>query len=213
VYEVNPRWTAAGRRNARRPGKSDALDAQAVARLVQREAATLPCVGADDESAVLAFLVAERAAVVAESTRLRNQLHQLLLQADPEYRAHLPTLRTPAGVAALAQYTTPSSRPLDEERAAAVRRLAQRLRLALEQADTLAAQIRQRAQARFFPLTGLCGVSLLTAGALAGILGPGQRFKTDAQLAASPKARRAAKPSAPSSASLCGRSGAFGSNV
>ena len=111
MYEVTPRWTAAGRRNARRPGKSDALDAQAVARLVQREAATLPCVGADDESAVLAFLVAERDAVVAESTSLRNQLHQLLLQADPEYRAHLPTRRTPAGVAALAQYTPPSTPP------------------------------------------------------------------------------------------------------
>ena len=65
-----------------------------------------------------------------------------------------------------------------------MRRLAQRLQLALAQADVLAAQIRQRAQARFSLLTGLCGVSLLTAGALAGILGPGQRFNTDAQLAA-----------------------------
>jgi transposase len=62
--------------------------------------------------------------------------------------------------------------------------LAQRLRLALAQAEDLAAQIRQRAQSRFALLTGLCGVSLLTAGALAGILGPGHRFRTDAQLAA-----------------------------
>ena len=131
--------------------------------------------------------VTERDGAVApkpEATRLRNQLHQLLLQVDPEYRAHLPALRTPAGVAALAQYTTPSPRLLDQERAAAVRRVAQRLRLALAQAEDLAAQIRRRAQARFSLLTGLCGVSLLTAGALAGILGPGQRFKTDAQLAA-----------------------------
>ncbi len=184
VYEVNPRWTAEGRRSARRPGKSDALDAQAVARLVLREAATLPRVGADDETAVLELLVTERDGAVAEATRLRNQLHQLLLQVDPEYRAHLPALRTPAGVAALAQYTTPSPRLLDEERAAAVRRVAQRLRLALEQAEELARQIRQRARAHCSLLTGVCGVSLLTAGALAGMLGPGQRFKTDAQLAA-----------------------------
>src|SRR4029453_14711771 len=40
------------------------------------------------------------------------------------------------------------------------------------------------AQAGFVVLTRLCGVSLLTAGALAGILGPGRRFATDAQLAA-----------------------------
>src|SRR5262249_11111703 len=34
VYEVNSRWTAVGRRTARKPGKSDALDAEAVALLV-----------------------------------------------------------------------------------------------------------------------------------------------------------------------------------
>jgi transposase len=184
AYEVNPRWTAGGRRRARRPGKSDALDAQAVARLVQREAATLPRVGADDETAVLELLVTERDGAVAEATRLRHQLHQLLLQVDPEYQAPLPALRTPTGVAALAQYAAPSPRPLDPERAAAGRRLAQRLRLAMDQAEDLATQIRQRAQAQFALLTGLCGVSLLTAGALAGILGPGRRFRTDAQLAA-----------------------------
>lgn len=32
VYEVNARWTAAGRRSARKPDKSDRLDARAVAR-------------------------------------------------------------------------------------------------------------------------------------------------------------------------------------
>ena len=131
VYEVTPRWTAEGRRSARRPGKSDALDAQAVARLGLREAATLPRVGADDETAVLERLVTERDGAVAAATRLRNQLHQLLLQVDPEYRTHLPRLRTRAGVNALRQYTTASPRPLDQERAAVVRRVAQRLRLAL----------------------------------------------------------------------------------
>ena len=40
VHEVNPRWTAAGRRRARRPGKSDASAAHAVALLVWREAGT-----------------------------------------------------------------------------------------------------------------------------------------------------------------------------
>ena len=37
VYEVNSRLTAEGRRGARRPGKSDALDALAVARAVLQE--------------------------------------------------------------------------------------------------------------------------------------------------------------------------------
>jgi transposase len=65
-----------------------------------------------------------------------------------------------------------------------VRRLAQRLRLAVDQAEALAVQIRARAPAGFVALTRLCGVSLLTAGALAGVLGPGRRFASDAQLAA-----------------------------
>jgi transposase len=54
----------------------------------------------------------------------------------------------------------------------------------LSQAEDLAAQIRRRAAERFAPLTRRCGVGLLAAGALAGILGPGHRFATDAQLAA-----------------------------
>jgi len=31
VYDINPKWTAAGRRRARKPGKNDPLDARAVA--------------------------------------------------------------------------------------------------------------------------------------------------------------------------------------
>jgi hypothetical protein len=84
VAEVNPRWTAPGRRRARQPGKHDRLDAPAVAFLVWREAATLPQVMADDETARLDLLVTEREGVPAEATRLRNQIHQLLLQLDPE---------------------------------------------------------------------------------------------------------------------------------
>jgi transposase len=180
VYEVNPRWTAAGRRAARRRAKSDRLDARAVARLVWREAASLPAVAAEDDTAVLALLVTEREGALAEATRLRNQLHQLLLQLDPEYDRHLPALTSQAGRRAVAAYTTAETSAVQRQRAAAVRRLAQRLRLALAQARELAAQIGALAARRFAPLTELCGVGLLTAGALAGILGPGRRFASDA---------------------------------
>src|SRR5919199_4614605 len=101
VYEVNPRWTAAGRRAARRRDKSDRRDARAVALLVWREAASLPPVAAEDDTVVLELLVTEREGALAEATRLRNQLHQLLLQLDPEYKVRLPRLTTAAGVTAL----------------------------------------------------------------------------------------------------------------
>jgi transposase len=48
----------------------------------------------------------------------------------------------------------------------------------------LACEIRELAKLKYEPLTKLCGINLLTAGRLAAILGPGDRFKFDAQLAA-----------------------------
>ena len=184
VYEVNSRWTALGRRSARRPGKTDRLDAHAIVLLVGQEALTLPKVQAEDETAVLDLLTTEREGALAEATRLRNQIHALLVSLDPEYHLRLPTLNSQAGLSMLESYPAPGDSPLQLERAAAVRRLAERLRLALTQAKELADRIRQLAGAHFSPLTRLCGVNLLTAGALAGILGPGHRFVTDAQVAA-----------------------------
>jgi transposase len=184
VYEVNPRWTAEGRKTARRRGKSDPLDAQSVARLVWRDGATLPPVPAEDETAILDLLVTEREGAQAEATRLRRQLHQLLLQIDPAYQTALPALITQKGLAAALGYENTDS-PLKQARAAAVRRTAQRLRLALDQVAELEQQIAARAEAAgLSPLRRLCGVNLLTAAALAGILGPGQRFASEAQLAA-----------------------------
>ena len=48
----------------------------------------------------------------------------------------------------------------------------------------MADQIRHLAKRHYEPLTKLCGVNLVTAGILAGMLGPGRRFETKAQLAA-----------------------------
>ncbi|CAA9546238.1 MAG: hypothetical protein AVDCRST_MAG88-428 [uncultured Thermomicrobiales bacterium] len=183
VYEVNSRLTAHGRRGARQPGKSDALDAAAIARAVLREGDALPRIQPADEAAILDLLVTEREAAQAEATRLRNQVHALLHQLDPHYRRQIPSLITAAGLAALEQYQATSRHPLDQARAAVVRRLGQRLRLAVEQAAELARQIEERAEARFSPLMGVYGVKGLTAGALAGILGQ-RRFASEAQLAA-----------------------------
>ncbi len=184
VYEVNSRWTALGRRSARKPGKSDRLDARAVALFVRQEAADLPTVHAEDKTAVLDLLTTEREAVLAESTRLRNQIHAHLFQVEPEYRARFRSLRSRAALDALETYAPSGTGMVAEQRAAAVRRLAKRLRLALSQVDELTREIRAHAAEDFAPLTRLCGVNLLTAGALAGILGPGRRFSSDAQLSA-----------------------------
>ncbi len=184
VYEVNTRWTALGRRGARKPDKTDGLDARAIALFLRQEPASLPRVYSEDDSAVLDLLTVVRDAALVEATRLRNQIHALLMQLDPEYRERNPRLDSRAGVSAAMVYTTEATSEIQLQRAAIVRRLAARLHLALAQADELAQEIKTRASAAYTPLTKMCGVNLLTAGALAGIIGPGRRFASDAQLAA-----------------------------
>jgi transposase len=133
---------------------------------------------------VLDLLSTERESAVAEATRLRNQIHALLAQIDPEYERRLPSLTSAAGLRALAGYVSVDQAFIQQQRAACVRRLAERLQLASAQAEDVADQIRHLARSHYEPLTKLCGVNLLTAGILAGMLGPGRRFETEAQLAA-----------------------------
>jgi transposase len=105
VYEVNTRWTALGRRTARKQDKTDGLDARAVALFLRQEPASLPRVYPEDDSAVLDLLTGERDAALVEATRLRNQIHALLMQLDPEYRERNPRLDSRAGLRAAMVYT------------------------------------------------------------------------------------------------------------
>jgi len=184
VFEVNPRWTAVGRRRARKVGKSDDLDAHAIAVVTLREAATLPQVTRENDSTILDLLIIERENALSEATRLRNQIHQLLSRVDPDYRQHLPCLQTQACLRTLEVYAPPHAEGIQFERVLVIRRRAKRLKLATCQAAEIGKRIRSLAAQRYAPLTELCGVNYLTAGAPAGILGPGQRFKNDAQVAA-----------------------------
>lgn len=133
---------------------------------------------------MLDMLVGERDTVLAESIRLRNQLHHLLLLLASDDTGALPNLRTAAGLCALEASLPAPSSVLQRQRIAAIRRHIQRLQLALAQRKALAEEIRALAAEHYLPLTEVCGVQLLTAGRLAGILGPGERFRSEAQLAA-----------------------------
>jgi transposase len=160
------------------------VDAHAVAKLVRDEGTTFPRVPAEDETAVLDLVVTEREAARAEATRLRNQLHQVLVQVDPDYKTQLPSLTSTSGLQAVEQYRRATTNRLQQHRVAAIHRLAQRLQLVLAQAAGLEQETCAAAEAHDQPLTHLNGVGLSTAGALAGIVGPGRRFRSEAQLAA-----------------------------
>lgn len=75
VYEVNLRWTAEVRKRSRKRGKSDRLDARAVAGLVWCEGSDLSAIVEEDQTAVLDLLVSEREDLLTEATRLHNRIH------------------------------------------------------------------------------------------------------------------------------------------
>lgn len=184
VYEVNPRWTALARRSARSVAKSDHLDAHAVASVVRQNQDALPKVYIEDESAVLNLLTTERDDLVSESVRIQNQLHALLGQVEPPYQERFKKLTAKATLRSLEAYTAPQESRFSEDRAEAVRRLAARLALIVSQLAIVTGRICEIAAVRFARLKEICGVNYLTAGVLAALLGPVERFSSDAQLAA-----------------------------
>jgi transposase len=185
VHEVSPRWTAQRRRTMRRPGKSDRLDAYAVARLLREEAATLPLILPEEpEVAAVQLWSRLREDLVADLTRLRNRLHALLLLCDPEYRQQVPSLRTRAGLAACLQYTAPGAGALAREREQAVRQLAAQWALLVEQEQELRRKLERAVAGRFAALRAIAGAGPLIAAGLVAELGAPRPGLGEAQLAA-----------------------------
>jgi transposase len=181
VYDVPPRQTADARGRGR--SKNDARDGTAIARLVLREGTTLTRVVAEDETAVLAVLVSERRSALAEAPRVRNQLHALLTLCDPQYRERVPALTSAAGIAAVRCYQVAGGSTAQQTRAGSIRRLGERLALLMAHAAELEEEISALGKARFRPLMSIKGIQGLTAGMLAALLGCGQRFAREDQLA------------------------------
>src|SRR3954471_24352851 len=80
------------RRGERRPGKSDEIDAIAVARAALREGVdALPVAFLDEPAFEIRLLCDHRADLVAERTRHQNRLRWHLVELDAELEAALPT--------------------------------------------------------------------------------------------------------------------------
>jgi transposase len=96
VVRVPPRLMAEARRGVRSLGKSDPIDALAVARVALREP-DLPSACLDGDSRLLRLLVDQRETLIAERTRAQNRLrwrlHELEAGWDPSTSAlHSPTI-------------------------------------------------------------------------------------------------------------------------
>jgi len=171
VYEVPGAFTKRHRQHASHRGKSDALDAQAIAEAVLREADRLPRCEQYDEQVALRLLYDRRDRLVRQHTealnRLRSTALRLALPPLPPQRL-TPTVIEQLSVAAApmrgTSYSTDALLDELEETIADLRRLHERIRVVEKQ---LAPFIRRLAP----ELTELRGASHVVAAGLVGHVG------------------------------------------
>jgi transposase len=183
VVDIPAYLIATGRRSGRHRGKDDQGDALVIARVALREA-DLPRLQAAHLDGDLKLLVDARDQLVAESTRVRNRLHALLLVLAPGYRSQTGALISQAALAKARRLVVPAraSDPVRGRSAlSAMRRLAV-LETDIRQLEhDLKAAVAARRPLR---LLGICGVGPLVAAKLLGETHAVARFASEAAFAA-----------------------------
>ncbi len=92
VLCVAPKLMGASRRGEREPGKSDQIDARAIARAVLREGIErFPAAFLEEQAVEIRLLCDHREILVGERTRLINRLRWNLVILDPELEAKIPS--------------------------------------------------------------------------------------------------------------------------
>jgi len=184
VHEVSPHRTAQYRRRGRTQDKTDETDALAIARLLLAEGDTLPEVQRDDLSTELRLLSDHRDNLLAEKTRLINQLHGQMLQVDPSYKEKSGRLTDARGVAYCRDMALPQDDRLLRTRLLIVHQLAEQiLRLDAEVA-AVAVELTARVQESQTPIVALRGVGTIVAARIIGEIGVAPRIRSAAALAA-----------------------------
>jgi len=176
------------RAGERRPGAvqqaEQASATSAIARLISAEGEQLPLVQADELSTELRLLSDHRDNLVAERTRLINQLHAQMLQIDPYYMERSGVLTTATGIRYCHALVLPHADGVLRTRLLIVHQLAGQILGLREEIETIETALRQRVQETGTPLLQLCGVGTLAAARLIGELGCTPRIHSAAALAA-----------------------------
>ena len=180
VVRVPPKLMGEARRGARSFGKSDAIDALAVARAALRER-DLPAAHLEGPAREIALLLDHREDLVAERTRIQNRLRWHLHDLDPELDEQ-------------AQRLERSKRRLEQlrrrlagnEQTAQVRvcrDLLRRLKALSGDVKALEAELEQLVGRHAGALLELPGCGTLTAAKLVAEVAGVERFSSDAKLA------------------------------
>lgn len=178
VVRVAPKLMSQARACARTRGKSDPIDALAVAQAVLRHP-DLPVASHDQSSRELKLLIDRREDLVAQRTSTINRLRQRVHELDPAAEPKPGSLHRTKPCTALAKWLDTQHGLLAE---LARDELADVMRLA-EAINTLAARIGERIQKVAPTLLALPGCGELTAAKIVAETAGITRFKSEAAFA------------------------------
>jgi len=183
VVRVPPRMMGQARRSERDPGKSDQIDARAVARAVVREGVErFPTAFLDQRALEIRLLHDHRADLVAERTRQINRLRWHLVDVCPDLEAKIPARQLNSGV----MLDRIARRLRREDHSARVRvalELVASIRSVSRQTDGIERELRTLILAYRPALLAEQGLGVLTAATLIGRTAGAERFPTDAHFA------------------------------
>jgi transposase len=180
LVRVPPRLTAPARRRGRSRGKSDAIDALAVARAALREPYLDRPRPEEPPLRELKLFVDHRDDLVAERRRCQQRLRWHLHELDPALRVPLGALDRALWLERLGRRL---ARAEQTTQVRIARELLGRCRTLTREIVTLERELQARTQTLAPQLLELAGCRALSAAKLLCEIGPIDRFRSDAQLA------------------------------
>lgn len=183
VVRVPPKMMGQSRRGERQAGKSDEIDALAVARAVVRDGVDrFPAAYLDKRAMEIRLLADHRDDLVGERTRVQNRLRWHLLELCPELEAQLPERGLDRRVV-LERIARRLRTFGDDPRARIAREEVRHIRALTRQANELERELRTLVSAHRPALLAEQGCGVLTAATLIGRTAGAERFPTDAHFA------------------------------
>jgi len=183
VVRVPPKMMGQSRRAERQSGKSDEIDALAVARAVVKDGVErFPAAYLDERAMEIRLLSDHRDQLVGERTRLQNRLRWHLLALCPELEARLP--RGGLTRQAEQQRIARRLRSFDgDPRARVAREQLSRTRALTHQVNELERELQRLVAAHRPALLAEQGCGALTAATLIGHTAGAERFPSDSHFA------------------------------
>ncbi len=180
LVRVPPKLTVPERRAGRTRGKSDPIDALAIARAALREPDLARPRSNERIYVEIKLLVDHRDDLVEERRRAQQRLRWHLFQLDPTFAVPLRLLARPSHLERASRWLARQEQQLQVRLA---RELVVRIRTLTRAISELDKELERRTAETAPALLDVPGCGAVTAAKLLAEIGPIDRFKSDAQLA------------------------------